>query len=302
MSFPVKLLLPQYWPNWLLVAILWGCSKLPYRFLLKLGAGLGRLLMWVMPDRVHTARVNLAHCFPEWSEEKRQQVVKESFNALGVGFFEASLAWWGSARRIQKLAHLYGVEHLSAALAKKRGILLLSYHNPALEICARMMAQHCQPYMFYRPQKNKVIEYVSQKARQRYSKGIILRTEMRRTIQLLQENEMIFYLPDQDYGRKHSVFVPFFAEPKAATITMTARLTQTTGAAVILVHGGRLPNSTGYEVHIDAPLTDFPSGDDAVDARRINQIIEQAIAQRPEQYMWLHRRFKTRPQGEPSFY
>lgn len=295
------LLAPRYWRTWLAVGALRAAAWLPFRVQVVLGRGLGALLYVLMRRRRHIARVNLGLCFPELGERERSRLLSRHFQALGVAMFEFPSAWWGSARRLRGLFRVQGLEHLDAALQRGHGAILLGAHFLTLEIALRGLLFHRPCHMMYRPTKNAVLERVVRRARAAHPVRVYPRENVRELLRSLRENHPVWYAPDQDYGRRHSVFVPFFGVP-AATITVTSRFARSSGAPVLPFLHHRLPGARGYEVTIGPPLEGFPSGDDAADARRINAIIEEQVRRSPEQYLWVHRRFKTRPRkGEDPY-
>ena len=297
----MKLWHPKQWPSWLLVALLWLLSKLPYRWQIKIGSGLGLLVFKLLKSRARIAQVNIEKCFPDWSAEKKQRLLKESFKALGIGVFESAMAWWSSDRRVKKLISLAGLEQFEQQSAGK-GALLLSYHNTMAELAGRRICMAHPGYIFYKRQHNPVIDYVSVRGRLKYAKGVIGYKDMRKMLKCLKQGETVFYLPDHDFGERGSVFAPFFAEANAATLTITSRIVEKTGVKLFPLLGGHDLTTAKLIVEIYPPINQIPTGDDQQDAALINRALEYSIAQFPEQYMWLHRRFKTRPQGEKSYY
>jgi KDO2-lipid IV(A) lauroyltransferase len=276
-------------------------ALLPYSFQLPLGRRLGRTLAVILPRRRHIAEVNLALCLPELGPEAREALLRASFESLGIAFLEVALAWWAPAARLRPLVQVEGLANLAAALAEGKGALLLSAHFTTLEIGGRLL-QGFQPFRpIYRPTKNPLWDWAMLRSRERHVERAIDRQDVRAVLRALRANEPVWYAPDQDYGREHSVFVPFFGVP-AATITATSRLAAMSGAPVVPFFQVRLPDARGYLLRIEPALADFPSGDPAADAARVNALIEARVREHPEQYLWSHRRFKTRPAGSPPVY
>jgi KDO2-lipid IV(A) lauroyltransferase len=292
---------PNYWPTWLGLGLLWLVVQLPYTWQLKIGAILGVLTSYVIPKRRKITRVNLKLCFPELSDAERKKLLRDNFASIGIAVIEMAMSWWMPSYKLDKLVTLHGTENADPAFAKGKGIILLGAHFTTLDLAGRICAEKYPFDVLYRPPKNKLIHALLLRRRQDSFSNTIDRNDLRSMIRKLAQNRAIWYAPDQDYGRKYSVFVPFFGV-NAATITATARLAKMSGAAVMPVFQYRLPKGQGYEIFVHPALTDFPSGNDEQDAIRINQILEEAIRKAPEQYLWAHRRFKTRPEGEPSFY
>jgi len=296
-----RLLVPRYWPTWLGLAVMWCLAQLPYRVQLAIGRLTGALLERFSPRRVRIARINLELCFPELDAAARRALVHAHFRSLGIGAVETAMSWWTPERRLRNLAHIEGLEHLQAAHARGRGVILLAGHFTTLEIGGRLLALHAPFHVHYREHKNPVFEAVMKRAREARFEKAIPRGNMRAMVRSLKDNTAVWYAPDQNYGAEQSVFVPFFGVP-AATITATSRLARISGAAVVPFFQQRLPGTAGYRLTLMPALADFPGEDETADAVRVNALIEQAIRRAPEQYLWTHRRFKTQPPGTPSPY
>lgn len=302
-GFKAALLHPRYWPMWLGLGVLWLIIQLPYRVLLPLGRAVGWLMYLFMRERREIARINLELCFPDWSAERRKKVLRENFASNGIALFEMAMAWWWPKRRLARLARIEGLEHLQQAAAQGQGVVLMSAHFTTLEIGAALLGQKATIDGMYREHKNAAFDYVQRRGRERHNADAVAveREDVRSMLKSLRKGRAIWYAPDQDYGRKASVFVPLFGVT-AATVTATATFARLGKALVVPFTQTRLADGSGYLLRVHPPLEDFPSGDDETDARRINQWVEQEILQQPEQYMWVHRRFKTRPEGEARPY
>lgn len=291
----------RYWPTWLGMFLLWCLSHLPWRWQTGIGRLLGNTFRLFASQRRHIAEVNLALCFPELSETERRKLLADNFVSLGIGIMEMAMSWWGSDRRLQKLVTIEGLPHLHDALKNNKGVILLSAHLTTLEIGGRLLALHTPFHVMYRKHKNPVIESVMRNARIRNFDKAIPRKDLRTMLKSLKDNMPVWYAPDQDYGPKQSLFAPFFGV-QAASVTGTSRLARMSGAAVVPFFQTRLPNGKGYRLTLLPALDDFPGEDVESDTRRINEIIEAQIRTQPEQYLWAHRRFKTRPPGEKKPY
>lgn len=300
--FPVRdYLSPRYWPTWLGLGLLRLAAVLPYPAQRALGAGLG-MLLWPLPlPQKRVARINLALCFPDLSPPERARLLRRHYRALGMGVVELAMSWWSSDRKLARLGSLEGLEHLQAALARGRGVLLLSAHFTTLEVGGRLLARHVPFAVMYRDQKNRLFDAVMLRGRARNFHAAIHRNDVRGLLRCLKHNLPVWYAPDQNFAGLQSVFAPFCGIP-AATSSATARLARTSGAAVVPFFQERLPGARGYRLRILPPLEDFP-GDDLVAATaRINRLIEEQMRRMPEQYFWVHRRFKNRPAGAPGYY
>ena len=300
-TLPACLLLPRYWPTWLMLGSLWCVTRLPYAWQLATGRLIGRLAFRLGRRRRRIAATNLELCFPELTDTQRQHLLSEHFVSLGIALIEFALSWWGSDAKLEPLAQIQGLEHLQCALQEGNGVILLSAHFTTLEIGGRLLARHTPFHVLYREHKNPVIEHVMGKARKRLYEKAIPRSDMNALRKSLKENRAVWYAPDQDHGTGSSVFVPFFGIP-ATTLTTTSRIASISGAPVVPFFQRRLPGSHGYALELLPALEDFPGDDVASDTARIMQLIEAQVRQQPEQYLWAHRRFKTRPAGEPQVY
>lgn len=280
---------------------MWLIAQLPYRAQLTLGGLLGRILYHASPARRHIAAVNLAVCFPDLSKPARADLLRRHFASLGTSAVETAMSWWTPDERLRRLAHIEGLEHLEQAQKAGKGVILLSGHFTTLEIGAHLLAMQVQFHAMYREHKNPLFDAVMRHARERRCEHAIPRGDVRALLNSLKMGLPVWYAPDQNYGREHSIFVPFFGIP-AATITSTSRLARLSGAPVVPFFQVRLPHGQGYRLTLHPALQNFPSGDITQDTLRINQIIEQQIRHAPEQYLWVHRRFKSRPPGSPGIY
>ncbi|OED49674.1 lipid A biosynthesis lauroyl acyltransferase [Endozoicomonas sp. (ex Bugula neritina AB1)] len=297
--FQWSFLHPRYWLTWLGLGLTILPSLLPYSILLKLGRWIGRMLYRYTTKRVHIARVNLEKCFPEKSDAERELLLKANFESVGIGFMEVIMAWWWPRSRLEKLVRFKGLEHLET----EQGRLLLILHFTTIEISGAMIALRHSLDATYREHKNPVFEFMQRHQRLRYDRKsrLLGRRDVRGMLRSLRAGKTVWYSPDQDYGPKQSVFVPFFGV-EAASVTGTSRMAKMGRAKVVPMVVSRLPDAQGYELEVFQGWEDFPEGNDMSDAARVNRFVEEQIRKRPEQYMWLHRRFKTRPEGEQGFY
>ncbi|MCY1423891.1 Lipid A biosynthesis lauroyltransferase [compost metagenome] len=301
--FRAAFLHPRYWLLWLGLGVLWLVVQLPYALLLKLGRVLGALMLLVAKSRRRIAARNLELCFPELSAAERARLLRENFASNGIAFFEMAMSWWWPSARLARLAHVEGLEHLQAAQREGQGVILMSLHFTTLEIGASLLGQLHTIDGMYREHKNPLFDYIQRHGRERHNldASAIERDDVRGMLKVLRAGRAIWYAPDQDYGRKQSIFVPLFGVP-AATVTATSKFARLGKARVVPFTQQRLADGSGYRLTIHPPLADFPGDSEESDCLRINQWIEQAVRQCPEQYLWAHRRFKTRPEGAPKLY
>ena len=294
---------PRHWPLWLGLGLLWLTVQLPYCALLRLGRGIGWGMYHVSRPRREIAARNLELCFPELPFVERQRLLKENFASTGMAFFEMAMSWWWPKARLARLAHIEGIEHLEAAQRDGQGAILMAAHFTTLEIGAALLGQRITIDGMYREHGNPVFDFVQRRGRERHNLDSLAveREDVRGMLKLLRKGRAIWYAPDQDYGAKQSVFVPFFGIP-AATVTATTKFARLGKAQVIPFTQRRLADGSGYRLVVHPPLADFPSETEEADALRINQWVEASIRECPEQYLWAHRRFKSRPEGMPKLY
>ncbi len=292
---------PMYWPTWVGIALFRMLSWLPYRSQLAFGRQCGRILHGLLTKRRDIVRVNLALCFPEQSPEERNQVALHSFESMGMGVLEIAMAWWAKDPRAHCECTIKGLEHIREALRQGRGVLLCGAHLHAAELAGRFMALEQPVAIVYRPQNDVVADMVANRCRSRYYSELIQHRDMRGILRALARNQVVWYAPDIDAGSKRSVFAPFFGVP-ASSLTATSRLAKVSGAAVVPCFYYRRADGSGYDIEVGEALDHFPSGEMMEDATRINRLIEGAVRRVPEQYFWQHRRFKSRPPGEPPIY
>jgi KDO2-lipid IV(A) lauroyltransferase len=294
---------PRFWPLWLGLGALWLIVQLPYGALLELGRWLGLGMYRVATERRRVAARNLELCFPNMPSVERKRLLKENFASTGIAFFEMAMSWWWPKARLAKLAHIEGLEHLQAAQRDGEGAILMALHFTTLEIGAALLGQRHTIDGMYREHRNPLFDYVQRQGRERHNLDSLAveREDVRGMIKLLRKGRAIWYAPDQDYGAKQSIFVPLFGI-EAATVTATTHFARLGKARVIPFTQRRLEDGSGYRLVLHPPLQGFPGESEAADALRINQWVEQAVTECPEQYLWAHRRFKSRPVGTPKLY
>lgn len=296
-----QFLAPRFWPTWVLVSLMYLSARLPLPVLYAMGAAIGEIVYWLMPKRRRITQINVDLCFPDQTEQERSRLVKHCFRSTGQSILETSLAWWGNESRLRKLVHIEGLEHIEQAQKGKRPILLLSGHFCCTDIGGKLLSFRQRFQVMYKPAKNRLFDTIVVSRRRHSYQEMVPRKQSRRLLKNLKQGMTTWYGPDQSFGREDTVFAPFFGIP-AATLTATSRLAKFANAVVIPYFPYRLPNNEGYRLVIKPPLDNFPSDSMDSDAARVNQIIEEAVRVAPEQYLWLHRRFHHRPEGEPEFY
>ena len=283
------------------LAVIWLLHFLPVGVLAAIGRGVGTLLHLLAFERRRVAVTNLRLCFPEWSDAERSRVVRRHFQAFARSLIEHGILWWAPRERVQQMIHIEGLEHWRAVA--NRPVIWLAPHFVGLDMGGiRLGAEH-QVVSVYSRQKNPAFDAILYRGRTRFvMPELVSRQEgMRAVVKAMRRGLPFYYLPDMDFGDRDSIFMPFFGVP-AATITGLSRLAQLAGAVVVPAVTRQLPGAQGYELRFYPAWRDFPSDDEAADTRRMNQFIEQRVLEMPEQYYWVHKRFKTRPPGEPKIY
>jgi KDO2-lipid IV(A) lauroyltransferase len=295
---------PALWSHlgsWLVYGLCWLVAHLPYAVLLWLGRVLGWLFKKLFKSRRQVIAKNIETCFPELSVKEQQCLIDQNYRETGMMVSQTLRTFLNRSEWPYAELTITGKEHLEQAMATGRGVLLISGHFTALDVGGRVLCEQYPVAGVYRPHKNPVQEYIVKRSRMRYAKAMFSRDELKGIIKYLKAGGVVWYAPDQNYRRGQSVFVDFFGTP-AATITATHQLARITGCQVLGFAVKRMDQTPFYELQIVPALADFPSKDVNHDTRRINQMIEQMVQQAPEQYLWLHKRFKTQPPGAERFY
>ena len=300
--FHASFLHPRYWLTWFGLGVLFLLVQLPYPVLYRLGVWLGRTSMRFLKRRVSITRRNLQLCFPDLSPEQVEARIVSNFESLGMGLLETGMAWFWSDARVKRWFDVSGLHNLKKAQENNQGVLVIGVHFMSLELGGRAMGL-CQPMMaMYRPHNNKAMEFVQTWGRMRSNKAMLDRKDLRGMVHALKKGEAVWFAPDQDYGPRGSVFAPLFAVDEAATTSGTYMLARLAKPALVTVVLVRKPAAKGYDLVIQPALQDYPIDDEMAAAAYMNRVIETEIMRAPDQYLWLHRRFKTRPAGTPSLY
>lgn len=294
---------PKYWLIWFGVGLMRLTQLLPLPMQMSLGKGLGRLAKTIAGNRVGTARRNISLCFPDMPAAEQAKLLTRNFEETGKAIFDIANAWWWSDEKIQQHMTIKGKEHVQQTLESGQGVILFAVHCLPLEMGARIFGQFQPGIGVYRPHNNPLMEYLQVNGRLRSNKGLVPKRDLRQMVRSLRHPDVIWYTADQDFGRSSAVFIPFYQVPDAATITGATTLAKLGKAKVLPFIVERNADDKGYTIEIQAPLENFPGENEVEDAIRGNHIIESIIDRNRPQYMWLHRRFKTRPnKDDPSLY
>lgn len=293
---------PRWWPTWLGIALMWLVSQLPIRLQWWLGRIAGLLAYRLAGSRRHITEVNIRLCFPELTAPHQQALVRKAFIANGIGLLELGIAWFRNPAKLTGITRVHGLEHFEAALKHGKGVLLLGGHYSTLDLGGSLVTQYIEADVMQRDHNNPLMNAVMTRARERRYGTVLGARDLRGLFRSLKQNRAVWYATDQDYGRKDIVFAPFFGI-EAGTITATSRIVERSGCQVVPFSHFRREDGPGYDIYFHPALENFPSGDDLQDATLINQTIEREVRRAPDQYLWMHRRFKTRPdESDPGFY
>lgn len=292
-GMPKELLQPKYWLLWVAIGLMKVLTFLPFRVQMSIGTGIGLLLHKLAASRRNIVEVNIRLCFPEKSPAEQAELVRQTFIDNGRGLMETMIAWFRDPSYLMPVTTITGLDKVKAVQAEGRGVLLLGAHYSMLDLAGALLSNELNFNVSYRPQDNPVMNYVMERSRARLFDNCFTRKDIRGFIRSLKNGEILWYAQDQDFGRKNSVFVDFFGVP-AATITATSRIAKAGNAAVMPITYFRRDDNSGYDMVIHDPLP-IPGEDDEADARIANAFLEQQLRQHPSQYLWLHKRFKTRP-------
>ncbi|MEC7596305.1 MAG: lipid A biosynthesis acyltransferase [Pseudomonadota bacterium] len=290
---------PKFIPTWILILLMRAGVFIPFKAQVLIGKVIGRLLYPFMHKLRSTAYSNISHCFPDKKQTQVNLLVKRHFEAIGVSFFETANAYYGTNHKISKLLTITNEQLFKDALKQEGGIILLCSHFMPLMLGSRALLLNHTIANIYRPQNNKLFDRIMVKGYKKNGAVMIKSTDTRSIIKAINNSLPIWYAPDQDLGKNNSVFAPFFGI-QTATASATSRLAKNNNTRVIPYSFVRTQN--GYSMSFEKPISNYPSNDPIQDATVVNKILEKQIKKSPEQYLWVHRRFKTRPNDEKNFY
>jgi KDO2-lipid IV(A) lauroyltransferase len=291
---------PKYWLTWVGLALLRSLELLPFAAQRRVGMSIGAVIRRLPLAYVRIAERNIELCLPALSAAERSALLEQHCHSLGIGLCETANTWWGSDTRVLRLADVRGIEHLQAALAKGRGAILIGGHFTTIEIATRILGTVVPLNVVFRATKNALLSYIMRKGFCRHGKAIP-HDDIRAMIRALKNNEAVWYAPDQSYRNKGAAMVNFFGIP-AATTTATSRLARISGASVLTYFGERLPGCAGYRLTIGPALQNYPGQDVLQDVERFNALLQAQILKVPDQYLWMHRRFKGLTDDYPDYY
>lgn len=292
---------PRYWPTWIGMGVLRLLCLLPHRAALAIGRGMGRVAYRIGGSRRAIVRRNLELCFPEMTPAERDNLTYEHFKALGITLIELGLGRWASDEYLGSITTLNGLEHLQNAIAQGHGVILLAAHFTTIEISGRVLAANSPPFDgVYRKNRSDFITELQRSGRERTVANTIEKRDIKKMVRSLRAGRPVWYAPDQSYSRKGAEVIEFFGVPAMHT-TATSTLARLGKSVAIPFFPRRLENGR-YEMTLLPPFENFPSHDPAADTRRYNEVLEAHIRTCPEQYFWIHRKFKDLPDGYPDYY
>ncbi len=290
---------PKFIPTWILIGFMKLGAKLPFSLQVLIGKSISKPLYLLARQFRKNATINITRCFPDKSPLQIKTLVKQNFEAIGIALFETANAYFGKPSKIQKLATIHNEHYLTDALGKKQNIILLAGHFMPLMLGGRVLLLKYKIINIYRPQNNLLFDQIMCQNFTDNGANMIQTKNTRAIVKAIKSGIPVWYAPDQDLGKKHSIFAPFF-NIQTATTTATARLAKIPNTVVIPYSFIR--TNDGYQMNFQPPLNDYPGDSAKENAKRTNQILQNQILKTPEQYLWIHKRFKTRPKGEKSFY
>ena len=293
---------PRFWPTWVLLGVMRVAAWLPIPLQVGAGSLIGRALYVLQRRERLVAAKNLEICFPELDPGLRQRLLRRHFRSVGLSIVEMGVGWFTPIAKLRRRVSVSGIERLQAALAAGRGALLVTAHFTSIEIGVGILEDFPgKVSSLYRPQRNAMMDYLILRGRGRFASTQIPRDNVRLLLKLLKRNEAVLYMPDQTYLGNQSALIPFFGEP-AMTNIATSKIAAISGAAVMPYWFRRRADERTYEVEIGEPLADFPGEDPIADTRRLVALLEERIRETPEQYLWVYKKFKRRPDSFGNVY
>jgi KDO2-lipid IV(A) lauroyltransferase len=302
-GFQSAFLSPRYWPVWLALGLLRLSGLLPARLRAAVGSLFGDLYYWSSAKRRRIAEINLSLCFPHWSTKQRDHVARAHFRIMTQALTDYGWLWWATPKQLEQRVRVVGLEHYQAARDQGHNVILLAPHFVALDAGGKFISHRGYGSVsMFKATRDPLVNWIVARSRLQFGARLFARGDnLRPLVKVVRQGAGFYYLPDEDLGPKECVFAPFFGIP-AATLPTLGRLAQMCDAVVVPCFTRMLPKGQGYEVRFRPALADFPTGDPVADATRMNQEIEQGVLDMPEQYLWVYKRFKSRPGGATSPY
>lgn len=301
-AFEWSFLHPRFWLLWFVLALLRVLVYLPLPMQHAIGRGIGRLFYRVNEKRRNIARINIDLCFPEWDELQKKELLQQHFEAYGASIFDLAICWWASDRRLQRLTTVHGLQQYLDLLEQGRNVVMLTGHMLTVDLCGQYLSPFHAGVTMMKPLSNPLLNWMFFRGRSRHGAIVVSRQQgMRPMVRHLRNGFTAYFMPDEDFGAEAAVFAPFFGV-QSWTVTSLPLLARLGNAVVMPVFMHSLRGGKGYQLYIDPPLQDFPSGDDVVDTTAMNRALEKGIRRMPEMYAWTFKLFKSRPAGEEAPY
>lgn len=297
---PTDYIAPKFWPTWLALGLLRIVVSLPLPIIEFSGSILGKLLYITLTSRRKVTDINLRIAFPQASDDEIIRRRKLCFKNMGIAAFELAFSWWQD-KRLLSLCEVEGLQHITKVQDDGRGVIILTAHFTCLEIGGPVLNHYVPFQVMYKRAHNQLFDAFMRYHRARLYKAIVDYHKPITMIKGLKKGNAAWYAPDQDFSGKDMIYIPFFGV-QASALTAPARFSKMTGAAVVPYYIKRKPAGQGYKLVILPALENFPSGNTEEDALVVNQTLEHLIMQNPEQYLWAHKRYKNRPEGEAAIY
>jgi KDO2-lipid IV(A) lauroyltransferase len=296
--FTVAFFHPRYWGVWFGASLLYVITWLPLPVIKLLARVVAKVIAVLVPKRIQIARKNLELCYPQWSADKREEVLKDNVFRTAMGLFETGMGWWWPEWRVRRIAEVEGLDNALKVLESGKGVFGLTLHNVNLEIGCRIIGYAYPCIAFYRKHNNPLINYMQYHGRNRSNKYMIDKRNAKALIQAMNENEFCLYFPDQDYGKSTSIFVPFGGVARTATTTATLMFANRANCASLMVVSQY--SKKGYKVKIGTPIDYLADKDQEVALTKLNEDVLSVVNEQPDSYLWMHKRFKTRPEDQPE--
>lgn len=290
----------KYWGTWFWIAVMYLIAKIPTKISFWLSDKVAVFLYKVAKSRRQITETNIALCFPELNQEQQQTMVIDAFKAYVRGVVETFIVWWGDSNKLLRKTKVVGLEEYEKAQAHGKGVLLLGGHFSMLDAAIPKINQLLPFSYIYRAHNNPLMNAIIERNRAKHTDKNFTKYELPGALRQLKKGGNVWYAFDQDFGKKMSNFAPFFNIP-TATINVPAKLAMRTGSKCIMPTQLREKDGS-YTLHLTPYPDDFPTGDEVKDAETMNVLLEKMIRMHPEQYLWMHRRFRTRPEGQPRLY
>ena len=290
---------PKFIPTWVLIGLMKLGTRLPFSAQVLIGKGIGRMLYPLLNRFRKIAFINISRCFPNKNKSQVDSLVKQNFEAVGISIFETANAYFANDDKISSLVTIKNEHHLTNAIENDQSVILLAAHFMPLMLGSRALLLKHNIANIYRPQNNQLFDKIMRKGFVDNGALMIKTKDTRSMVKAIKNKLPIWYAPDQDLGENICVFAPFF-NIQTATVSATARLAK--GENIQVIPYFFIRTATGYTMNFEAPIENYPDADASISATITNQILERQILKAPEQYLWIHKRFKTRPKGESSFY